>query len=391
MSEPLRVMISAGELSGDMHGAALASEARRSGTGLEFFGLGGDRMAAAGVDLRAHISETAVMGLTEVLGSLRRILSVRRRLASLVSSERPRALVLIDSPDLNQALARAAFRAGVPVIYYICPQVWAWRRGRIRWLRRLVSRRAVIFPFEKEFLDREGLSSDLVGHPLLDELPLRLSPEEARSGLGLPPGANVLAVLPGSRKAVARRLVGPMLGAVDLLLDSFPDLVPVIPRPDTLPADLLLDLVGKASRRVRDRIVVREGHSHEVLRSARAALLASGTSTVEGAVLGTPMVVTYRVSALSWLLARLLVKVPFVSIANLLAGTEIVPELLQDRCRPEDLAREVEPLLAGGPRRQAMLDGLAGAASRLGGPGASARVLDIIMQEIGAAHDRDIV
>jgi lipid-A-disaccharide synthase len=384
-------MISAGELSGDMHGAALACQASKSGAGLQFFGLGGDRMAAAGVELRAHIRETAVMGLTEVLGSLRRILAVRRRLSDMVSSERPRALVLIDSPDLNQALAKAAFRAGVPVIYYICPQVWAWRRGRVRWLRKLVSRRAVVFPFEKEFFDREGLSSDLVGHPLLDEMPLDLAPEEARKGLGLQPGANVLAILPGSRKAVASRLAGPMLGAADILLDSFPDLVLAVPRPDTLPADLLRELVSQASRRVRDRILVFEGRSQEILKAARAALLASGTSTVEGAVLGTPMVVTYKVSSVSWCLARLLVKVPFVSIANLLAGAEIVPELLQGRCRPENLARELEPLLAGGPRRQAQISGLAGAAARLGGPGASARVLEIIKQEIGAAHARAIV
>jgi lipid-A-disaccharide synthase len=348
-------------------------------------------MAAAGVELRAHIRETAVMGLTEVLGSLRRILAVRRSLSDMVSSERPRALVLIDSPDLNQALAKAAFRAGVPVIYYICPQVWAWRRGRVRWLRKLVSRRAVVFPFEKEFFDREGLSSDLVGHPLLDEMPLDLAPEDARKGLGLSSGANVLAILPGSRKAVASRLAGPMLGAADILLDSFPDLVLAIPRPDTLPADLLRELLSQASRRVRERILVFEGRSQEILKAARAALLASGTSTVEGAVLGTPMVVTYKVSSLSWRLARLLVKVPFVSIANLLAGAEIVPELLQERCRPENLARELEPLLADGPRRQAQISGLAGAAARLGGPGASARVLEIIKQEIGAAHARVIV
>ncbi|MDR2367820.1 MAG: lipid-A-disaccharide synthase [Deltaproteobacteria bacterium] len=384
MAESLRVMISAGELSGDMHGAALVREANRGDSGLSFFGLGGDNMAAAGVDLRFHIRETAVMGLTEVLGSLGRILGIRKALAQMVASERPRALVLIDSPDLNHALAKAAWAAGVPVIYYICPQIWAWRQGRIKWLKKLVSRRAVLFPFEKAFYETRGVTADLVGHPLLDEMPLDLTKKGARLALGLGEGDTVLAVLPGSRKAVASRLAGPMLGAVDRLMDGRPGLVPVIPRPETLPMAVLEGLIGGASPRVRERLVIHEGRSHEILKAADAALLASGTSTVEGAILGTPMVVTYKVSPLSWALARLLVKVPFVSIANLLAGREIVPELLQGGANPEGLAGELSAILPGGPKRKAMIGDLAGAAAALGGPGASARVLAVIMEEIAA-------
>ncbi|MDR3135360.1 MAG: lipid-A-disaccharide synthase, partial [Deltaproteobacteria bacterium] len=381
MSGPLRVMISAGELSGDMHGAALAMEAKASGIDIDFFGLGGDRMAAAGVDLRFHARETAVMGLTEVLGSLARLLKIRKSLADMVATERPQALVLIDSPDLNHALAKAAYKAGVPVIYYICPQVWAWRKGRLKWLGKLVRRRAVLFPFEAEFYQKEGLTADLVGHPLLDEMPLGLTREGARAALGLDHEAEVLAVLPGSRQAVAARLAMPMFGAVDILLGTRPNLIPVIPRPETLPPGLLQDLAGGASQRVRDRLRLFEGRSHEILKAADAALLVAGTSTVEGAILGTPMVAAYKVSSLSWRLANLLVKVPYVSIANLLVGREIVPELLQSRATPVDLANEILAILEDGPRRQAMISGLGEAARLLGGPGASARTLAIIVEE----------
>jgi lipid-A-disaccharide synthase len=390
MSEPIRVMISAGELSGDMHGAALVRAAYEAGSGLKFFGLGGDHMASAGVELRYHIRETSVMGLTEVLGSLWRILGIRKSLAAMVATERPRALVLIDSPDLNQALAKAAYLAGVPVIYYICPQVWAWRKGRLKWLRRLVNRRAVLFPFEKDFYAKEGLSVDLVGHPLLDELPPDLTKDKARDALGLDRKATVLAVLPGSRRAVARRLAGPMLEAVDLALDALPELIPVVPESATLPPGFLKSLISQASQKVSDRIKVFEGRSHEVLKASDVALLASGTSTVEGTVLGTPMVVTYKASPLSWFLAKLLVKVPFVSIANLIVGRRIVPELLQDSANPEDLARELIDILTNGPKRQAMIGDLDQAAKLLGGPGASARVLAIIMEEIGAANVRAV-
>jgi lipid-A-disaccharide synthase len=377
-------MISAGELSGDMHGAALVRQAAASGAGLSFFGLGGDLMSAAGVDLRFHIRETAVMGLTEVLGSLGRILNIRKKLVNLVAAEKPRALVLIDSPDLNQALAQAAYEAGVPVIYYICPSVWAWRKGRLKWLTKLVRRRAVLFPFEESFYQSQGVTADLVGHPLLDEMNLELSKDCARAKLGLVPKDRVLAVLPGSRQAVAGRLIGPMLGAVDELFNRFPSLIPLIPRPETLDPDTLQALIKPASKRVRERLIVFGGHSHDILKAADAALLASGTSTVEGAILGTPMVVTYKVSPVSWALAKLMVRVPFVSIANLLAGREIVPELLQSRANPAELARELTPLLSDGPRRKQMIGDLAEAAALLGGPGASARVLAILLEEIGA-------
>ncbi|MDR1297368.1 MAG: lipid-A-disaccharide synthase [Deltaproteobacteria bacterium] len=385
---PRRIMISAGELSGDMHAAAVIEAAKSRGLGLEFFGLGGDNMAAAGADLREHLRETAVMGLTEVLGSLGRVLKIRGRLCAMIADERPDAVVLIDSPDLNRALAKAAFKAGVPVVYYVCPQVWAWRPGRVRWLGRLVARRCVIFEFEEEFFRSRGLSADWVGHPLFDELPLGMTGAEARQNLGLDPDAPVLALFPGSRAKVLARLARPMLGAAALLVDALPGLRVVVARAPTVSPEKMDDYLRDVPRKLQSALTVAPARAHEVLLSATAALLASGTSTAEGAILGTPMVVTYRVSALSWFLARRLVKVPFVSVANLAAGREVVPELLQDAGTPENMAAALRLLLADGPARRGMVSGLREARAKLGSPGAAGRVLDVILQAAGSPRAR---
>ncbi|MDR2441988.1 MAG: lipid-A-disaccharide synthase [Deltaproteobacteria bacterium] len=379
----LRIMISAGEHSGDMHGAALVREASKSRPDMTFFGLGGDMMEAAGVELKAHLRETAVMGLTEVLGALGRVLKVRSLMTKLITSDRPDALVLIDSPDFNFTLAKAAHKAAVPVIYYICPQIWAWRPRRLNFLRDFTTRRALIFPFEADFYRQHNVQADLVGHPLLDELPVYFERQAILKDLGIEPGRPILAILPGSRKSVASKLAAPMLGAVDILLKSFPDLVAIVPRAAALNRSYLESLLSQASSQVKKALKVVDGRSQEILAVASAALLASGTSTVEGAVLGTPMVVTYRVSALSFWLARLLVKVPFVSIANLVAKRQIVPELLQSRCRADELALAIAPLITESSTRKEMIDNLKAVASSLGGPGASARVLELIDRAIG--------
>jgi lipid-A-disaccharide synthase len=377
---------------------------------MRFHGLGGDLMAAAGTDLRAHLRDTAVMGLTEVLGALPRVLKVRSGLCRLIESDPPDCLVLIDSPDLNFRLARSAWRAGVPVVYYICPQIWAWRQGRLAFLRDRVSRRAVILPFEAAFYQDRGVTCDPVGHPLLDELPaggfdraLALSdlglaperpdgpdhPDHGAPGPAGPRDPMILAVLPGSRRSVAARLLGPMLEAVGLLLEEFPSLVAVLPRSPAVPAELVEAAAARARPAVREALKIVPGSSSQRLLSVcRAALLASGTSTVEGAILGAPMVVTYRTSALSWFLAKLLVRTPYVAIANLVAGREVVRELLQGAGSPEALAGALAPLLRGGPERDAMTRDLGAVAAALGGPGASRRVLDVIDEEVDAARAR---
>lgn len=384
-----KIMISAGESSGEIHGAALVRAARAQGRDWSFFGLGGDRLAEAGARLLAHVRDTAVMGLTEVLGSLRRILAIRSTLIQALELERPDAMVLIDAPDFNFALAKAATALNIPVIYYICPQVWAWRPDRLKFLAAQTRRRAVLFDFEKKFYEERGVSADWVGHPILDELPPAVPPDEVKRAMGFNPTKRLLALLPGSRRKVLERLAPAMLGAAGLLLERDPELQLALPRADSIDPDFLQRFLDQAPAPVRERLKVFSRSSHEVLTGADLALLASGTSSVEATFLGTPQVVTYRASRLSWFLGRRLISVPYASIANLVAGREVVPELLQERSTAENMAATAWPLLAGGVARARMIDDLGQVRARLGRPGASERVVEIIAEELAGASPVD--
>jgi lipid-A-disaccharide synthase len=381
----MKIMISAGEPSGDLHGADLAQTALQLFPTMELLGLGGDLMAAAGVKLVAHLTETAVMGLTEILGSLGRILKIRKKMVAALTTEKPDALILIDSPDFNFHLAKKAHRLAIPVIYYICPQIWAWRAGRIKFLARYCARRAVIFPFERDFYEQRGVSADLVGHPLLD----RLKPvgrTAARQMLELKTSAPLLAILPGSRKALVKRLVTPMLEAAEILLKDYPDLQLALPRAQGIGEDFLSQVLKNAPPAVLARLKILAGQSTTVLEAADAALLASGTSTVEGTILGVPMVVAYRTSALTYFLAKLLIKVDHISIANLLLGRAIIPELIQDQATPALMADRLRPLLSATVERQQALNDLKAARQALGQGGASEKVTRLVLAEIHQAQ-----
>jgi lipid-A-disaccharide synthase len=336
------------------------------------------------MELTAHMRDTAVMGFTEVLGSLGKILRVRRALKDALKRERPAAAVLIDSPDLNFGLAKYCRKLKIPVVYYICPQVWAWRAGRLNFLREFASRRCLIFPFEKRWFSDRGVGADFCGHPLFDEI--TPEPKEAlRERLGIKGGGPVLAVLPGSRPGIFRRLAPAVFGAVGLLAKSVPGLEPLAALSPLISEDECRSALApfpEAERAVR----ILRGRSRELLGAADAALLASGTSVMEAAVIGTPMAAAYKVSPLSWLIARLLVRAPSASAANLAAGKPIMRELLQDGCTPESLARAMEPLLSDTPERRLQLYELGKVRKSLGGPGASRKVLEIIAQVTGEAE-----
>ncbi|KXS55917.1 MAG: hypothetical protein AMR96_05615 [Candidatus Adiutrix intracellularis] len=382
-----KVMLSAGESSGEMHGAALVEAARRKGLDWDFFGLGGDRMAAAGVRLLGHIRDTCVMGLTEVLGALPRLLAVRSRLKRALEVERPDILVLIDAPDFNLPLARCAAALGLPVVYFICPSVWAWREGRLKTLARYTRRRLLLFPFEKKFYEERQVSADWVGHPIFDELFDLGTPAEIKITLGLDPGKKLVAILPGSRQKIFARLAPIFFKTADLLLERDLGLGLVLPLADSLQFDFVAPFLAGAPARVRERLVVKPGLSRPALAAAEAALLASGTSSVEAVFLGTPPVVAYKGSILSWFIARHLVRLPYVTIANLVAGREIVPEFLQGEVTPDNLARALWPLIEGGPVRERMAADLAEVRSGLGGGGGSNRVVDIIAEELAGRRE----
>lgn len=379
-----RLLISSGEPSGERYAAELVRHLRRLTPDLQVFGLGGDRLQAEGATLVAHIRDLAVVGLLEVLKHLRHLRGVFRRVLDEVERDPPAAAVLIDYPDFNLRLARELRRRGVPVVYFVSPQIWAWRKGRIRGIRENVARMLVIFPFEEAMYREAGVPVTFVGHPLVD---LVAAPEDRADflrGLGVSPEREVVAVLPGSRpQEIAHNLPG-IAGAVRLLHARRPDLEFVLPVAPSIDASLLADaLAGLPVRLAPDG-------ARAALAACRAAIVASGTATVEAALLGAPMVVVYRLSALTHFLGRRLIRVPHVAMVNLIAERRVVPELIQGDFTPERVAGEVLELLADGPRRTAMVADLAEVRRRLGDGGASERaareVLEVLQGPAGRAH-----
>ena len=367
-----RLLVCCGETSGDLYAAELVRLLRLEPGEIEAFGLGGDRLAEQGVELLAHVRDLAVVGLLEVIGHLRRIHRVFRRVLAEVDRRRPDLAVLIDYPDFNLRLARELNRRGVPVAYYVSPQLWAWRRGRLRAIRETVARMIVIFPFEEPLYREAGVPVSFVGHPLVD----LARPVEDRAAFlrarGLQPERPVVALLPGSRPGEVRRHLPRIADAVGRLARRRPDvqfILAVAPALDAGPLIRALDRPGVCA-------VV--GETHSVLSACTVALVASGTATVEAALLGAPMVVFYRLSWLTFLLGRPLVRVPHYAMVNLIAGRKLVPELMQGDFSPDRAAREVLAILEDPERRSGMLAGLDEVRRRLGAPGASQRAARIV-------------
>lgn len=366
---PLRnVLILAGEASGDAHGAAVAQEMRRRWPRLEMTGIGGPRMAAAGVRLMEGLDELAVMGFAEVARKLpffRRLEArIRRRLAAGAAD-----LVLpVDYPGLNMRVAEAAAAQGIPVLYYVGPQVWAWKPGRAKRLARTADRIALILPFEPRYYEAHGGRAVFVGHPLLDHGPV---PPEAPVALArrldIGRGDRVLALFPGSRAQEIERHRGPFTATALELERRAPGLRTVVCRAPSVSSD---------AYRQYPFPLTRDGASLRAL--ATAGLVKSGTSTLEAALSGLPFVTAYVTHPATWMLARRLVKVPHVALANLVAGKRVVPEFLQSRATPSAMAAALQPLLdESSPERRSMLAGLASIRTALGEPGAAARVVDL--------------
>lgn len=366
-----RLLVVSGEPSGELYAALLVRHLRERHAGLEVFGLGGDRLQAEGATLLAHVRDLAVVGLLEVLSHLRQIRSVFRRVLDEVDREPPAAAVLVDYPDFNLRLARELHRRRIPVVYYVSPQIWAWRGGRIRTIRETVARMLVIFPFEEDLYREAGVPVEFVGHPLVDRLQPASRADFLR-GLGVSPGRDVIAVLPGSRpKEIAHNLPG-LAGAIALLRAWRPDLEFLLPlAPAIEPRLLEPHLRGLPVR------LVPQG-AQDVLAACQAAMVASGTATVEAALLGAPMVVVYRLSRLTHFLGRRFVKVPHVAMVNLIAGKRVVNELIQGDFTPEKVAGEIRSLLERPERREAMKRDLAEVRRRLGDPGASGRAAEAV-------------
>ncbi len=334
-------MIVAGEASGDLHGGNLVREMHRIDPNIIFSGVGGERMRTEGVKLLADAADMAVVGLTEVFFKLGTILRVMHRLKASLTKDRPDLVILIDYPDFNLSLARAARRRGIKVLYYISPQVWAWRKGRIDTIRKSVDRMAVILPFEENFYREAGVDVTFVGHPLLDEVKTKYPRTEALKRFGLKDEAITVGILPGSRHSEVARLLPEMLGACRILTEKLSPLQFVLPLAGTLDPDFVRDILRQFPVKVN---VIRD-EIYDVIAVSDAAIVASGTATLETALLETPMVVVYKVSALSYAVGRRFIRVDHISLVNIIAGRTVVPELIQDDANPERIAAEVRELI----------------------------------------------
>jgi len=374
------IMLSAGEASGDLHGATLCRALRELAPGARLVGMGGARMAAAGMEVVADPTGHAVVGMSEAVGRIPGLYRAYRALVRRIYEERPRALVLIDFPEFNLRLARQARRAGVPVVYFIPPQLWAWRRGRIRQMARRVTRVLAVFPFEQALYEEAHVAVDFVGHPLLDVLPLHLTRDDARRRLGLDPAASVVGLLPGSRREEVARLLPPMLEAARRLAAVDPRRRFLIGAAPTVDRAQVTALLAAAAEADGPRVEIVEGLTHELMAGSDVVLIASGTATLEAALLGAPMVVCYRVSRLTETVARMLARVPWISLPNIVAGRTAVPEVLQDEVTGHRLASEALHLLEDAAAATAQRAAFKEIRGRLGEPGVGPRAARAVLQ-----------
>jgi lipid-A-disaccharide synthase len=316
-----------------------------------------------------------VVGLTEVLCRLHTIAKASRKLKSILKTNRPNLLILIDYPDFNIHIARTAKRFHIPVLYYISPQVWAWRKRRVRKIARRVDHMAVILPFEEAFYSGRGMRVDYVGHPLLDTRPDEADREQVIVKLGLNRGYPVVGLLPGSRKEEIKNLLPVMVNAVEILTRHYAGIRCLLPLAETIESELVQPFIEAAPVDIK----VIQGGIYEVLSVCDVALVTSGTATLQTAIMGVPMAVVYKVSPLSYWMGKMVIKVPYISLVNLVAGEEVVSELIQDKVEPEGLAQEVLTLLEDDAVRENMVKKLRGVKEGLGRGGASEKTAAIAL------------
>jgi lipid-A-disaccharide synthase len=380
------IMLSAGETSGDLHGSTLCRALRDLDPAVRLYGMGGTRMAAAGMEVVADPTAHAVVGTSEAVGRVPALYRAYRALVRRLRADRPRVLVVIDFPEFNMRLARQARRAGVPVVFFIPPQVWAWRRGRVRLIARLASRVLAVFPFEAPMYQAAGAPVEFVGHPLLDVLPPGLDRARARLGLGIEPDLSVVGLFPGSRREEITRLLPAMLDAARRLvaLDG-PTPRFALGLAPSVDRRLVEALLAGAERAGGPPVEILEHRTYELMAAADAILIASGTATLEAALLGAPMVVCYRVSRFTELISRLLIRIPRISLPNIVAGRDVVPELLQREVTGARLAQETRRLLAEPGIAAAQRTAFAELRGRLGEPGVGRRAARAVLAVARAA------
>jgi lipid-A-disaccharide synthase len=385
---PVPILISAGEASGDMYGAQLIEALRQRNRSIECFGAGGDRMRAAGCELIVDAKDLAVVGITEILSHLPKILRLYRKLIRAADEKRPALAIVIDSPAFNWRVARQMHKRGIPVVYYVCPQFWAWRQGRVKLLRKYVDKALVIFPFEEKFYRDRGVNATFVGHPLADLPAPSITREAYAAEYRIDASKPWITLMPGSRRKEVRMNLPTILEATERMGNGYEFLLPVA---RTLDGSFLRELIEAPRTDTRQASSLPKIHlvpeALPALFHSRAGIVASGTATVEAAIMGTPFVMVYRVSGLTYALGKPRVKVPYFAMVNLIAEEEIVPELVQHKFTVENIVTEMNKIIPDGEPRTRMIARLAAVKAKLkhggGGMHPTEAAAEIILKMVG--------
>ena len=370
-----KILISAGEASGDIHAAAVTAALKKIDSAIEVFGMGGDALRAAGGEVLFDIKDHGVMGFVEVIKKLPDLFKLRSDFARVMDERQPDCLVVVDYPGFNMKLAKVAHDKGIPVVSYIAPSAWAWNKGRAKNVAKIVDKVACIFPFEYDVYKEAGAPVEFVGHPLLDIVKPAWERTEAEAWVGKQPGHPLVLLMPGSRLMEIEKMLPNLLAGAKLLKKQLPEVQFAMPRAGTIPLELLQSKIKASGLDIK----ITEGHNYDLFSVADLALATSGTVTLEAALCGLPSVIVYRTSALNAFIARRVINIPNIGLPNIVAGRQILPELLQEDFTPANVAKTAVELLA--PERRPQLEAdLAFMKARLGEPGAVKRVAQLILR-----------
>ena len=370
-----KILISAGEASGDIHAAAVTAALKQIDSSVEVFGMGGDALRAAGGEVLFDIKDHGVMGFVEVIKKLPDLVKLRRDFARVMDERQPDCLVVVDYPGFNMKLAKVAHDKGIPVVSYIAPSAWAWNKGRAKNVAKIADKVACIFPFEYDVYKEAGAPVEFVGHPLLDIVKPAWERTEAEAWVGKQPGHPLVLLMPGSRLMEIEKMLPNLLAGAKLLKKQLPEVQFAMPRAGTIPLELLQSKIKASGLDIK----ITEGHNYDLFSVADLALATSGTVTLEAALCGLPSIIVYRTSALNAFIARRVINIPNIGLPNIVAGRQILPELLQEDFTPANVAKTAVELLA--PERRPQLEAdLAFMKARLGEPGAVKRVAQLILR-----------
>lgn len=374
-----KIMIVAGEASGDLHGSGLVREMFKMQPDLEIFGVGGDKMQQQGVRLLYHINEMSVLGFWDVLKRFAFFRKVYQQLVSVMDELQPDLLILIDYPGMNLKLARAAKKRGIKVFYYIAPQVWAWGSNRIQKMVKLVDKMAVIIPFEESMFRDAGIDAKFVGHPLLETVASKMEREEFFKKYDLTPNQKVLGLLPGSRVLEVKRLLPEMLQTVRQLRNCHPAIQTILSKADTVDTSIYQEILHN-----NNQVKLVENSTYEIMKHSDLLIVASGTATLESALFHTPLIIVYKVDPISYLIGKQLIKIDSIGLVNVIAEQKIVPEFIQNQFHSTCLLPEIERLLFDKKQRNLIIKNLKKIKQKLGEPGASTRSAEMALETMNS-------